>query len=181
MWAFAFILILKLQLGWEESTWIIFFFLVDVSPLFWHWLLLERHVKPAHFFSLQANFFLPWIWKIYTFLFSKFNSLARMCLKVYYYWFFLVNGVWFQSCRSSLYSNVYMISLFKYRFVIHLEFILVYGMRDGSNVIFLLMTIQVLFVVCWTLSAGVACRWCCQWAIVAGGGGVRDRGTDLRS
>ena len=50
MWALAFIL--KLQLGCIASTWIIyFFFLVDISPLFWHWLLLERHHKPALFFS----------------------------------------------------------------------------------------------------------------------------------
>ena len=49
MWALAFIL--KLHLGWVESTWIIFFFLVDIS-LCWHQLLLERHLRPDLFLSL---------------------------------------------------------------------------------------------------------------------------------
>ena len=49
MWALAFIL--KLHLGWVESTWIIFFFLVDI-PLCWHQLLLKRHPRPDLFMSL---------------------------------------------------------------------------------------------------------------------------------
>lgn len=67
-----------------------------------------------------------------------------MCLKFYCYSFFLWNGMYFQSCRFSLYSHVRMSSLFEYRSLIHLEFILAYGMRDGSGVIFFL-TLRALF------------------------------------
>lgn len=64
-----------------------------------------------------------------------------MCLKVYCYRFFLLNGMYFQSCRFNLYLNTYMSLLFKYRSFIHLAFILVYSLRD---IIFFLMTIQLL-------------------------------------
>ena len=43
----------------------------------------------------------------------------------------------FSTLQIYLYSNTYMSSHFKYKSVIHLEFILMYGMRGGPNVIFL--------------------------------------------
>lgn len=182
MWALA--CILMLQVGWVESTWTelsfpcrLFSFALAVIA--------AGKTSGARITFLLLSFCPEYIALNMKkeigihicILFSKFSSLARMCLKVYCYRFFLLIRC-FQPCRLS-YSNTSLSLLFKYRSLVHLELILCIYERWAQRYLFL-MTIQALRGAFWIWSADGACRWGCpQGHCRQGWRGVRDRGSDL--